>query len=1380
MAEPRSLAAEREKLQAQIDRLQRSLDVLGRGDETLSCSDLSEVTHSFRHSFIRVHWLAWPQAQEQLVAERERVQKEIEELEHRLSLRDPGNRGGFTAQSEEDSSEELELPQNAETCLQMNLVYQEVLKEKLEEVEQLLHDNREQQREIMAQISGPVTPQPSSSGMSSHSVYLGHFLKPYFKDKVTGLGPPANSETRDKMNKGSKSFADVKIKRWEEWQKTLLFNSVVNDTTKRLLQPKLSKVEYLTEKMAKASDMEKQILQKQIGQIEREIADINTMTQEQLVGNRYDDHDWDKISNIDFEGTRNAEDMKRFWQNHLHPSINKSAWKEDEIEKLKGIVEKNQGCHWDQIAEQLRTNRSAFMCLQTYQRYINKGFRKKAWTKEEDKVLKELISKMRIGNFIPYIQISYFMEGRDSSQLMYRWSQVLDPTLKKGHWSKEEDDLLLKAVEKYGMKDWAKIRTEVPGRTDGQCRDRYLDCLKGGVKKGAWSKDEDALLIKLVGKYGVGRWAKISSEMPNRLDCQCLQRWKSMTGYGTTYRRKLQEKSQDGARRRRKVRKVKEEEEEDSMSPSEDEEELVFMDSEEEAPAAQSDQESETKEYILPSMDEWIPKSVKEVRQLGQRVMRTPPVCVTNSVPAGKSKLGRIPSEHSLIRTEPPTGIRCTVLDASGCPLGVVMDSELQLQEETSGENAMIRLSLSEVRGLLSSMTLQSGTERMDGHQGLARSKVPLGKQQPSGPDAQKPRRLRVSSATRTCSSFLNNQLLHAVLPWMGSLLIHLKSNRRTEADVVREKVEAIGLASTPVFLLFLKILCIDAEGCKKVIEERKKRVVRCISILNYQAAPPKCERKPPKSQVQTVAQMLYEKRQNESGVRVPAQPQKNQMFVPLVVVPQTVVVKPAALQPGPRVPSLSTAPVQPSDNVGRKMQTSNKTVLLKKRLHTETEDSMALETDSANKKACLESVYLKPKQDGGGNQEAALSGPISWIVTPHGLLPVSSLGTLLPAANQSVLKNNLPSSGGAVARPIALTLSGKPTANALQQEKGLSPRATIVSPPLALTVSTSSTGPRAPIANAVRPLATPSPSVPLTVQLPLANKVLSPQVPRTTLTPKQISVTSLVSAASTSVAPSPLIQTALPAASPTQRIVRFFQPRASVAPDRLPSSPLVRTADSVQQTAIQVLQPGASTLKLPQKPVQPPSRAKHLSYDPNLMFLEEESQVREWLKGTNGVALPQLDITLPYLPPFISNLKTLSTLLQHKKMLELNALQLVAPEEDEGEKDKVDAVRRLVAEKLSGNQAYLLLKARFLSCFTLPAFLATIHPRRRPVSPTLLSPESSDREEEMNPDGEGNNEVEFKSLQQQAVLSMDGEGREAPEFTGMSTRSRTRIHQKQ
>lgn len=47
------------------------------------------------------------------------------------------------------------------------------------------------------------------------------------------------------------------------------------------------------------------------------------------------------------------------------------------------------------------------MCFQTYQRYIAKQFRKREWTKKEDQVFKELVEKMRIGNFIPYTQSTW-------------------------------------------------------------------------------------------------------------------------------------------------------------------------------------------------------------------------------------------------------------------------------------------------------------------------------------------------------------------------------------------------------------------------------------------------------------------------------------------------------------------------------------------------------------------------------------------------------------------------------------------------------------------------------------------------------------------------------------------------------------------------------------------------------------------------------------------------------------------------------------------------------------------------------------------------------------------------------------------------------------
>uniref|UniRef100_A0A8C2JNZ3 Small nuclear RNA activating complex, polypeptide 4 n=1 Tax=Cyprinus carpio TaxID=7962 RepID=A0A8C2JNZ3_CYPCA len=600
-----------------------------------------------------------------LEAERLRIQREIEELENTLGA----------SVLEDSDDDELDLPQNVETCLQMNLVYQEVLKEKLAELEQLLNENQQQQKEIEAQISS--TSSSSLPGIPPQKQFLGYFMKPYFKDKLTGLGPPANEETKAKLSHGTRPIEELKIKRWDGWQKTLLTNAVAKDTMKRMLQPKLSKLDYLSAKMSRADEEGKEELKKQIDLIEKEIVEISALKDDQLLGNRHDDHDWEKISNIDFEALRQAEDLKRFWQNYLHPSIDKSVWKKDEIDKLKGIVEEYNCCHWDKIAEALGTNRTAFMCFQTYQRYISKTFRRREWTKEEDEILRKLVEKMRTGNFIPYIQMSYFMEGRDGSQLAYRWTSVLNPSLKKGPWSKEEDQLLRNAVAKYGIKEWGKIRLEVPGRLDSACRDRYLDCLQENVKKGPWSEEEVELLKEKVKKYGVGKWSKIASEIPTRIDCQCLSKWKLLTQSKSKEHQSkgIKRKRTTVPQKRKRQKVLKSNIKQEMITSSEDENQINNMDSDVESEVPKDleipqNREIPGKDYVQPDIKEWIPLNANTVvHSVG--TVRTVWVCPPTiedelDESTKKSVFSRIRSEKSKCPKVMLSFVRNTVLNHFG------------------------------------------------------------------------------------------------------------------------------------------------------------------------------------------------------------------------------------------------------------------------------------------------------------------------------------------------------------------------------------------------------------------------------------------------------------------------------------------------------------------------------------------------------------------------------------------------------------------------------------------------------------------------------------------------------------------------------------------
>ncbi|XP_009300052.3 snRNA-activating protein complex subunit 4 isoform X1 [Danio rerio] len=880
------LRAQRDKIQREILALESTLGADSSIADQLSSDNSSDYESDDSGPTVkRVE-------RDDLETERLRIQREIEELENALgadaALENVLQDSDHDTDSSEDSADDLELPQNVETCLQMNLVYQEVLKEKLAELEQLLIENQQQQKEIEVQLSGPGNSIFSVPGVPPQKQFLGYFLKPYFKDKLTGLGPPANEETKERMKHGSIPVDNLKIKRWEGWQKTLLTNAVARDTMKRMLQPKLSKMEYLSNKLCRAEGEEKEQLKAQIELIEKQIAEIRTLKDDQLLGDLQDDHDWDKISNIDFEGLRQADDLKRFWQNFLHPSINKSVWKQDEIYKLQAVAEEFKMCHWDKIAEALGTNRTAFMCFQTYQRYISKTFRRTHWTEEEDDLLRELVEKMRIGNFIPYIQMSHFMVGRDGSQLAYRWTSVLDPSLKKGPWSKEEDQLLRNAVAKYGTREWGRIRTEVPGRTDSACRDRYLDCLRETVKKGTWSYAEMELLKEKVAKYGVGKWAKIASEIPNRVDAQCLHKWKLMTRSKKPLKRPLSSITTSYPRNKRQKLLKTVKEEMFFNSSSDDESQINYMNSDESDDLAEDENlEIPQKEYVQTEMKEWIPRNAMvwtitpgSFRTLWVRLPTNEEELRESTKESG---LGSDSSENSACPNDEPIMERNTILDRFGdVERTYVGMNTVVLHRRTDDEKAMFKVCMSDVKQFIQMKATEFAVKK----------------------------KKKIKNKKRTLRDVfsLNTDLQKAVIPWIGNVIISIPANEAIfcEGDVVGIKAASIRLQKTSVFTFFIKAFHVDVNGCRTVIEIHKKLDIKMPLAINGNPKPTPISTSP-----KTVAVLLQQSKA-ASEHKKPAEPSQ-QPSLPPSQKPSLPPSVPPSQQPTLPPPSqLSQPPPQP------------------------------------------------------------------------------------------------------------------------------------------------------------------------------------------------------------------------------------------------------------------------------------------------------------------------------------------------------------------------------------------------------------------------------------------------------------------------------------
>lgn len=83
-------------------------------------------------------------------------------------------------------------------------------------------------------------------------------------------------------------------------------------------------------------------------------------------------------------------------------------------------------------------------------------------------------------------------------------------------------------MQKLGARDWGKIAAQLVNRNGKQCHQRWNYFLNPHVRKGAWSSEEDQNIVYWQRVIG-NKWAKIATYLPGRcvgltlLDClSCL------------------------------------------------------------------------------------------------------------------------------------------------------------------------------------------------------------------------------------------------------------------------------------------------------------------------------------------------------------------------------------------------------------------------------------------------------------------------------------------------------------------------------------------------------------------------------------------------------------------------------------------------------------------------------------------------------------------------------------------------------------------------------------------------------------------------------------------------------------------------------------------
>jgi myb proto-oncogene protein len=84
--------------------------------------------------------------------------------------------------------------------------------------------------------------------------------------------------------------------------------------------------------------------------------------------------------------------------------------------------------------------------------------------------------------------IAQHLGGRTAKQCKERWINKLDPYIKKGNWTQEEDELINKYVSEIGTK-WRKISKMINGRCENDIKNRWYSYLSKNINQNQHQKE---------------------------------------------------------------------------------------------------------------------------------------------------------------------------------------------------------------------------------------------------------------------------------------------------------------------------------------------------------------------------------------------------------------------------------------------------------------------------------------------------------------------------------------------------------------------------------------------------------------------------------------------------------------------------------------------------------------------------------------------------------------------------------------------------------------------------------------------------------------------------------------------------------------------------